>query len=145
MLGGSCQEALGKAQTVTKLGMWQGLFQVALRLAGSACWDLEHHLGLHLKMIDLKGRLVRDHSLAKVNPAPYGQPLEQQLHYNHWPVLTTNQPKDQFLPLICKQQPSVNYNKRTHMTYIKDIPRVPDSGDHENCHWFPQNTYIRPL
>lgn len=46
-------------------------------------------------------------------------PAQQLLRCSHQPVLTTNQPEGQFLPLMCKQQPRLNYNRRAHTTHTR--------------------------
>ena len=37
------------------------------------------------------------------------------------------------LPLICQQQPRLNYKRRAYSVHMKDMPRVPSLGDRGGC------------
>ena len=38
-----------------------------------------------------------------------------------------------FLPLICQQQPSLNYKRRVYSTHMKGAPQVPRFGHRRGC------------
>ena len=50
------------------------------------------------------------------------------------------------LPLICQQQPRLNYKRRIYSAHTEGTPSVPSLGDRGGCcHWTLQDTYyIRP-
>lgn len=43
----------------------------------------------------------------------------QLLHCSHWLVLTTNQLEGQSIPMTCKQQAKLNYNRQSHTKQLK--------------------------
>ena len=45
------------------------------------------------------------------------------------------------LPLICQQQPRLNYKRRVYLAHMKGIPGVLSVGDRGDCHWTLQDTY----
>ena len=44
-------------------------------------------------------------------------------------------------PLICQQQPRLNYKRRVYLAHMKGIPGVLSVGDRGDCHWTLQDTY----
>ena len=50
------------------------------------------------------------------------------------------------LPLICQQQPKLNYKRKVHLAHTEDTHRVPSLGDMGGCATGPYSTlsYIRP-
>ena len=44
------------------------------------------------------------------------------------------------LPLVCQQQPRLNYKRRVYSAHMKGTPQVPSSGDRGGCATGPYRT-----
>ena len=48
---------------------------------------------------------------------------------------------DKSLPLICQQQPNLNYKRRVYSAHTEGTPQIPSLGDYGRlCHWILQDT-----
>lgn len=56
-----------------------------------------------------------------------------------WPVLTVNQPDGRPHSWKCQQQSRLSYSRRAHITYTRDTPGAPGSGE-RNCAFGPHGT-----
>ena len=130
LLGNTCQVAPGRPQAAVEAG----LIGDPLRRP----WSWQNQLPASNRARGPAGTASKEHTPKRQTgqaPEPCKRescfivsvPAQQFLHCSRRPILTTDQPKGQSLPLTCKQQPRLNHNRRAHTCLLYTSPSPRDS------------------